>query len=159
MSGAEHLKDLIGYRMERAFMTLKDAKGLVGIGGSSLSIIRNSYYAMFYAVLAVLATVDKGAKKHSGVISLFNMHFIKTDIFPRELGKMLSNAFDLRQESDYSTDKKPIDMETHLLALNAAGTEEASAHAEEQSALMQEMVSPRINLPGWPTAGVAANRT
>ncbi len=117
MSDAEYIKDLISYRMERAFMMLKDAKGLIGIGGSSLSIIRNSYYAMFYATLAALATVDKGAKKHSGVISLFNIHFIKTDIFPKEMGKMLSNAFDLRQESDYSTDKKPIDAETAVAAL------------------------------------------
>ena len=40
-------------------------------------------------------------QKHSGVIALFHKEFVKTDIFPKGIGKHLAIAFDLRVKSDY----------------------------------------------------------
>ncbi len=47
-------------------------------------------------------TKDITSSKHSGVIALFNRHFVKTGIIPIELGKFYSRVFDQRQESDYA---------------------------------------------------------
>jgi hypothetical protein len=42
------------------------------------------------------------ASSHRGVISLFGQHFIRTGIFPAELGRVLSRAYDVRLTGDYA---------------------------------------------------------
>ena len=56
---------------------------------------------MFYAVLALLTSVGKGASKHSGVLTLFDEHFIKPGHLSREMSKAIHKAFELRQIGDY----------------------------------------------------------
>jgi len=92
---------LIGYRLQRARETLGDAHLLCDRKGSLWSVINRAYYAMFYAVLALLTSVGKGASKHSGVLTLFDEHFIKSDQLPREMSKAIHKAFELRQIGDY----------------------------------------------------------
>ncbi len=94
-------QQLIAYRMERARETLRDAHLLINQGGSPWSVINRAYYAMFYAVLALLTTLGKGSSKHSGVISQFDQLFIKTGEFPKTMSKDLHKAFGLRQIGDY----------------------------------------------------------
>ena len=65
------------------------------------SVINRLYYAMFYAVLALLVYEQFASSKHRGVISFFNKKFIKDGIFPKEMGKALYEAFELRLSSDY----------------------------------------------------------
>ncbi|MCK4427205.1 MAG: HEPN domain-containing protein [candidate division Zixibacteria bacterium] len=60
-----------------------------------------SYYAMFYAVEAVLLTKNLSFSKHKAVISAFGKEFIKTDLLPQPLHQYLRNAFKLRQLGDY----------------------------------------------------------
>ena len=60
------------------------------------------YYACFYAVTALLLTKNLSSSKHSGVVALFNRHFIKTGIVSIEMGKFYSTIFDNRLESDYA---------------------------------------------------------
>lgn len=62
------------------------------------------YYAMFYVTEAALLTKDLSASKHSGVLALFNRHFIQTGVFDRRFHRLLSDAFDLRQQGDYWAD-------------------------------------------------------
>ncbi len=93
--------DLIQYRMERAKSTLRDAELLRGQGGSLWSVANRAYYAMFYAALAMLLTQGKGASKHSGVLSLFDLLFVKTGRFPKEFSRLFHRAFELRQMGDY----------------------------------------------------------
>jgi uncharacterized protein (UPF0332 family) len=59
------------------------------------------YYAMFYAVLALLQAKEMGTSKHSGAIALFDREFVKTGAFPKEMSKALHWAFELRQKGDY----------------------------------------------------------
>lgn len=49
--------DLINYRIERAFNTLKTAKTLANSGDWN-AVANRLYYACFYAVLALLAKND-----------------------------------------------------------------------------------------------------
>ena len=44
---------------------------------------------------------ELGTSKHYGAISLFDLEFIKSGIFDKELSKTLHRAFELRQKSDY----------------------------------------------------------
>ena len=50
---------------------------------------------------ALLTSVGKGASKHSGVLTLFDEHFIKPGHLPREMSKAIHKAFELRQIGDY----------------------------------------------------------
>jgi len=92
---------LVTYRLEQARNALDDAQYLLVGKRSPQSIINRSYYAMFYATLALLQKVGKVPSKHSGVISLFDTEFALKGIFPKELSKNFHKAFELRQLSDY----------------------------------------------------------
>lgn len=62
---------------------------------------------MFYATAALLATRDLSSSRHSGVIGLFQEHFVRPGIFPRELARHLSLAFEMRNDSDYEDFVEP----------------------------------------------------
>ncbi len=97
---------LIRLRLQNARQTLQDAHTLFERGGTPASIVNRAYYAMFYAALAMLVTVDRHSAKHSGVIALFDKEFIKENIIPKELGRMLHHAFESRMEGDYQDNAK-----------------------------------------------------
>jgi len=92
---------LIRHRLEQAEESLKDAKVLLDGDRSPRSIINRSYYAMFYAVLALLQKIEKIPHKHSGAISFFDTDFVLKGLFSKELSKDLHDIFILRQVSDY----------------------------------------------------------
>jgi uncharacterized protein (UPF0332 family) len=92
---------LIQYRIKQAEESLGDAKALLNAGRSPRSIINRSYYAMFYAVLALLQKIGKVPRKHSGVISLFDTEYVMKGLFSKELSRDLHDIFNLRQVSDY----------------------------------------------------------
>ena len=106
----EETEVLITYRLEQAQTALDDAKYLLDGKRSPQSIINRSYYAMFYATIALLQKVGKIPSKHAGVISLFDKEFVKKEVFPKELSKDFHRAFELRQISDYRT-TKPLERE------------------------------------------------
>ena len=59
------------------------------------------YYDAFYAARAVLATRKLDSSKHSGVIALFQQHFVKPGLVPAEIARALPRAFEKRLTSDY----------------------------------------------------------
>ena len=60
-----------------------------------------AYYCLFHAMRSVLALDGMDFKKHSAVISYFNQHYVATDVFDRSYGAKFSNAFAVRNHSDY----------------------------------------------------------
>jgi len=112
---------LIRYRMEKARETLEDACALRRQGRTPASVVNRAYYAMFYATLALLLTSGYDSSKHSGVIALFDRHFVKTNILPREMSRMLHEAFESRQEGDYQ-DVSKIDGKIADETLHSAET-------------------------------------
>lgn len=93
-------KALAKHRFERAEATLNEAADELSRKNLRLSVNR-AYSAVFYAMRALLATVDKDSSKHSGVLSLFNQHFIKTEIVSDVGFKSIQSLMDLRHEGDY----------------------------------------------------------
>jgi len=96
----EETRELIRYRLAEARETLSDSEDLLR-KGSVRSAANRTYYAMFYATLAVLATRNLSSSKHTGVIGLLHREFVKPGIFPKELAEALDRAFNLRGSSDY----------------------------------------------------------
>ena len=98
MSGSK--KDLIKYRLSRAWDTFDDAIILKDNEKWNSSINR-LYYSAYYAVMALLLNSDLKPTTHNGTKSNFSEFFIKKGVFPKELGKMYSQLFTWRQKGDY----------------------------------------------------------
>jgi uncharacterized protein (UPF0332 family) len=81
---------------------LRSAKLLLQDGDYGSSVSR-SYYAMFYCAQAALLTKGLTFSSHKGVIAAFGEQFVKTGVFPRELGRELNKAFEKRQLGDYES--------------------------------------------------------
>jgi len=93
----EDISTLIKHRLDQAETALDDGKFLLDGGRSPQSVTNRAYYAMFYAVLALLQKIGKVPSRHTGAISIFDTEFVMKDIFPKELSKNLHKAFELRQ--------------------------------------------------------------
>ena len=92
-------RDLAKYRIEQARECLQAAEIMSEI--STKNSVNRSYYCIFHSMRAVLALEHFDSKKHSGVISAFRQRYIKTEIFPAALSRIIGSAFDIRNESDY----------------------------------------------------------
>lgn len=57
---------------------------------------------MFTAVRALLAKDGADYSKHAGVISYFQKEYIKTGEFDKKYSQYLSQAFQIRNNTDYS---------------------------------------------------------
>jgi len=95
------MRSLALSRLQQAEESLDEAQFLFDGGKSLRSVINRVYYAMFYAILALLIFEPFGSSKHTAVLSYFNLHFIKNGRLPKELGRAVNKAFELRQRGDY----------------------------------------------------------
>lgn len=92
---------LMKYRLDMARERLTSAKVLLNVGSYKDSIGR-SYYAMFTAVRAILAMEGLDFSKHTGVIAHFQKEYIKTGKFDKKYSKYISQAFQIRNNTDYA---------------------------------------------------------
>lgn len=94
------LADLSRFRINKARAMLSSAyRDLDAEDYASAN--NRAYYCIFHAMRAVLALDNEDFQKHSAVIARFSQNYIKTNIFPREYGKLISNASLIRNRSDY----------------------------------------------------------
>lgn len=124
--------DLCRYRLSKAQEYQKDAETSLGLNMYDTAANR-SYYAIFHAVRALLALSGKDFRKHSGVISCFQMDYVKTGIFDKKLSDIVKSVFSLRTESDYE-DFYVISHEEVRQQVSEAGVflETVSQYIEEQ---------------------------
>jgi len=94
-------EDLVKYRLESAEERLQSAKILLDAKSLKDSVGR-SYYSMFTAVRALLARDGVDFSKHAGVISYFQKEYVKTGKFDTKYSKYLSQAFQIRNNTDYT---------------------------------------------------------
>ena len=91
---------LARHRMTRAHEALEEADLLAGRGHYNTALNR-LYYAAFYAARALLALQRLDSSRHSGVIALFQKHFVSGGIIPDDVARVLPQAFARRQVTDY----------------------------------------------------------
>jgi len=93
-------KEYIRYRIESARKTYEAAKVLADNEFWN-SAVNRLYYAVFYAVNALLVLNEIQTKSHSATKSKFSLHFVKTGKFDKKYGRLLAELFDWRQKGDY----------------------------------------------------------
>jgi uncharacterized protein (UPF0332 family) len=73
-------QELIQYRLTRASEALEETELLLSNDHLSAAVNR-LYYACFYSVTALLLVEGHSSSRHSGVIALFDRHWIKPASF------------------------------------------------------------------------------
>ena len=94
------VKDLVLYRVQTAKDDLSSARILLR-AGEYKGANNRAYYAIFHAINAVHAVNGDAIKRHKDAIANFNKSYVKTEIFPREIGRKISEAEEIRHASDY----------------------------------------------------------
>lgn len=92
---------LARHRLQRARETLHEGD-LLHEANAQDGAVNRYYYAAFYAARALLVTLDLDSPKHSGVIALFNRHFVKTQVVSPDVARVLVRSFEKRLQSDYA---------------------------------------------------------
>ena len=93
-------KDLVLYRLETARNDLRSARALLAIEDYKGANNR-AYYSIFHAINAVHAVSGKAYKRHKDAVANFNKDYVRTSIFPREMGRKIGQAEEIRHASDY----------------------------------------------------------
>jgi uncharacterized protein (UPF0332 family) len=88
------------HRLGRARAALQEAAVLQSAGHWHGALNR-VYYAAFYAARALLALKKVDSSRHSGVIALFQQHFVQPGVVAADVARALPQAFARRQRSDY----------------------------------------------------------
>ena len=97
----DNRKDIVAYRIERAYTALEQAK--LNLTLNCLEVTANRlYYAAYYVVSALLIANKIPAHSHEGNVTQFGLHFVKTGKVDREEGKLLSHLLTMRLKGDYS---------------------------------------------------------
>lgn len=96
-----HSRELVLHRLELAREHYQSAKELFE-NKHYLDSVSRAYYAVFSAPRAVLATIGMDSSKHSGVISLFDRHFIKEGKLSSEASRIIHEAAEYRVKADYA---------------------------------------------------------
>ncbi|MCI7300953.1 MAG: HEPN domain-containing protein [Clostridiales Family XIII bacterium] len=91
---------LAKYRLDRSKELIMDARRLYE-AASYESGNNRAYYAIFYAMRAIIALDGVDFKKHSGVIQYFQREYVKTGKFKREYSQIIMEANEIRNASDY----------------------------------------------------------
>lgn len=100
MSADGTLKEAVLYWWNKALESLKAARRELSAQGYTFAINR-AYYALFYAVSALLLEEGRRFSKHSGVRAAFNRDIIRPGRLSRKHGELYNQLFRDRQEGDY----------------------------------------------------------
>ena len=92
---------LARHRLERAREAFREGEALEA-AGSFRGAISRFYYAGLHAARALLATREVDSARHSGVIALFQTHFVRTAIIPADVARAFPRAFEKRLNTDYA---------------------------------------------------------
>ncbi len=103
MTESDKVRALVRYRLEQAAEAITAAE-LNLANGLERSAVNRAYYAMFYAVLALLATQQMETSRHSGAIAQFDKVYVRPALFRQEFSRWLHDAFLQRQSVDYGAE-------------------------------------------------------
>lgn len=100
-----------------------------------MGAVNRFYYAAFYAARSLLALRELDSSRHSGVISLFQKHFVKPGLVTTDKAKALPRAFEKRQKSDYG------DFSTVTAKEATAVRAEVSGFIEECEQVLKRLIA------------------
>ena len=97
------IETLIQSRIRQADETLADAETLFNAHSNARSIVNRTYYAIFYAMNALLLkeNISIQTSKHMGIIALFNKELIHKGKIDKKYSVVIHHQFEMRQKGDY----------------------------------------------------------
>jgi len=96
----ESRKDLIHYRIERAYAILQEARDNAKMGHWNLTGNR-LYYAVFHMCQALLLSEGEIPRRHAGMIHKIGQDFILSGKLDKSYGRLIARLYELRQSGDY----------------------------------------------------------
>lgn len=127
------INDLVNYRFTRSNEDLETAKLLFN-NNEYRAANNRAYYAIFHAISAIHVLDGNCYKRHKDAIGNFNKNYIKTEIFPKEYGRKISEAEFIREASDY---------DCHYIASKSI-TADLISTADELTALIKDYCNNKI---------------
>lgn len=94
--------DVARHRLNVAREDLETAN-LTFEAGQYRAANNRAYYSIFHTICAILAKERIAFKRHKDTLSYFNKNYVQPEIFPRELGRKIVKAEEIRHASDYDT--------------------------------------------------------
>jgi uncharacterized protein (UPF0332 family) len=92
---------LARHRLERARESLREGDALQAASALRGAVSR-WYYAALHAARALLATRGIDSARHSGVITLFQLHFVKAGLIDADVARAFPRSFEKRLNTDYA---------------------------------------------------------
>jgi uncharacterized protein (UPF0332 family)/predicted nucleotidyltransferase len=134
---ADHNPEIKHY-MEVARNASRDSERNFNEGAYYTSFNR-SYYAVFYAANAMLATLGLQRSKHSGVKGVFREKFIKTKLIEKKYSDDYEEVMKKREDSDYEVEFVPTEVEARdCLERSKRFVERIEKYLREKKFLEQE---------------------
>jgi uncharacterized protein (UPF0332 family) len=99
------MKQNVLAHLRKAQERLKDAEGMFSLDRYAGTVNR-TYYAMFEAASAMLASLGLEFQSLQGVINKFGELLAKTGKVESRFGHSLKEAFELREDADYALDSR-----------------------------------------------------
>ena len=112
------LKELIHKEIDAARGRL-DAAELLFNDGKLVDAVNRAYYAVFHAGKALLYSIGRDAKTHSGLISEIGFHLVEKGIIEKRYGMILRRLFESRETSDYVVGAVFLEEEVKKMLENA----------------------------------------
>ncbi len=117
-------KELSKHRLQQAKDDLR-ASEILYKENLYKSANNRAYYSIFHSIKAVLALEPIDFKRHKDVIAYFNKNYVSNEIFPKKMGRKISIASRMREDSDYEDEfvveaddtKEQIETARELLVL------------------------------------------
>lgn len=88
-------QNYIVYRLESAHKAVNDAS-ILADNDSWNAAVNRLYYAVYYAVSALLLKNGIHTKTHSSIKGQFAQNFVKTGLFDQKYSKLLAELYDGR---------------------------------------------------------------
>ena len=127
------IEALAHHRLSRAREAFAKGEHLLA-KGTLMGAVNRFYYGAFYAARSLLATEGVDSSRHSGVISLFQKHFVKTGLVSLDKAKALPRSFEKRQKTDYG------DFATVTLEEAQKIRDEVKAFIQECALLLERLI-------------------
>lgn len=117
-------KELSKHRLQQAKDDLR-ASEILYRENLYKSANNRAYYSIFHSIKAVLALEPIDFKRHKDVIAYFNKNYVSNETFPKKMGRKISIASRMREDSDYEDEfvvesddtKEQIETARELLVL------------------------------------------
>ena len=78
-----------------------DAAELLFNDGKLADAVNRAYYSAFHAATALLHSIGRDAKTHSGLISEVGLQLIGKGLLEKRYGRIIRRLFEARETSDY----------------------------------------------------------